>query len=161
MDYVFLKTLIIGSCSLHILHGAFQTGMTKPDWSLGKVLRALHKIFDESPACCDVYLRESDNPLLPFMFDELSLILYRLLRLVFKKEKVEEAANLRQVMKEGFLTEKSNQLEEYLLISVLPQMMLSKRLTLLLKRKGNFARGAKRLLCLYCLNYLNASQPII
>ena len=31
VDNGFLKTLIIGSCSLHILHGAFQTGMMKPE----------------------------------------------------------------------------------------------------------------------------------
>ena len=42
------------------------------------------------------------------MFDELGLILYRLLQLVFKKEKVDEAANLRQGMKEEFLTKEQS-----------------------------------------------------
>ena len=58
---------------------------------------------------------QSDNPLLPFMYDELSKILYRLLRLVFKKKKLDEAANLRQLMNNEFLTDKSNHLEEFLI----------------------------------------------
>ena len=37
----FQKTLDIGSCSLHILHGAFQTGIMKLGWEIAKVLKAL------------------------------------------------------------------------------------------------------------------------
>ena len=35
----FQKVLDIGSCSLHILHDAFQTGMNKPGWDIEKILR--------------------------------------------------------------------------------------------------------------------------
>ena len=30
--------------------------MIKPGWGIGKILKALYKIFDESPARCDVYI---------------------------------------------------------------------------------------------------------
>ena len=42
------KTMHIGSCSLHIVHGAFETGTVKTGWELSKVLKAMYKIFDES-----------------------------------------------------------------------------------------------------------------
>ena len=60
-QYGFQKALDIGSCSLHILHGAFQTGMILPVWDRGKILKILYKIFDESPACCNVYLHEGTS----------------------------------------------------------------------------------------------------
>ena len=199
----FSITISIGSCSLHILHGGFQTGITNSGWCLGQLLRALYKIFDESPARREVYIRvgssdkfplkfcatrwiedqpvadqayvlwpsivctvkhwmnlcpskrpqnnksfdtlvehyldllipakfqffsfiagilkpylvifQSDSPLLPFMFDELSLILYRLVRLIFKKKEVDQCKKLRQVMNTKFLSDLNNQLEEYLI----------------------------------------------
>ena len=54
----FQETLNIGSCLLHILHSAFQTGMSKPGWDIGKILKVLYKIFDASSTCRDVYLCE-------------------------------------------------------------------------------------------------------
>lgn len=44
------ELLHTGSCGLHILHGAFKTGENATEWKLAKTLKALHKIFDESPA---------------------------------------------------------------------------------------------------------------
>ena len=64
----FRRTLNIGSCSLHILHGAFRTGMQKTEWGLGKLLKAMHKILDESPARRDVYLRVGDSEKFPLKF---------------------------------------------------------------------------------------------
>ena len=64
----FQKTLDIGSCSLHILHGAFQTGIMKPGWEIGKILKALYKIFNESPARCNVYLHEGTSEVFPMKF---------------------------------------------------------------------------------------------
>ena len=46
---------------------------------------------------------QSDSPLLPFMFDEISIILYRLVRLVYKKKDVDDAISLRKVMNKEFL----------------------------------------------------------
>ena len=42
------------------------------------------------------------------MFDEISLILDRLVWLVYKKKKVDDALNLREVMNKEFLTNQSN-----------------------------------------------------
>ena len=64
----FQKTLDIGSCFLHILHGAFQTGMIRPGWDICKILKALYKIFDESPARGDVYLHEWTSKVFPINF---------------------------------------------------------------------------------------------
>ena len=36
----FQKALGIGSCLFHILHGTFQTEMSKPGWDIGNVLKA-------------------------------------------------------------------------------------------------------------------------
>ena len=44
-----------------IVHGAFQTGAAKVNWQISKVLKAIFKIFDESPARRDVYLREGTS----------------------------------------------------------------------------------------------------
>ena len=46
----FPKLINIGSCGLHILHGALQTGTLKTGWEVNKVLHGMWKIFDESPA---------------------------------------------------------------------------------------------------------------
>ena len=40
----------IGSCSLHVVHGAFRSGVQKTKWGIDGVLRAMHNLFDESPA---------------------------------------------------------------------------------------------------------------
>lgn len=40
----------IGSCSLHVLHGAFRYGMEHTEWRLDTLLRALYYLFHDSPA---------------------------------------------------------------------------------------------------------------
>lgn len=192
------KTLNIGSCSLHILHGALGTAISSTDWNFAKLLKAMFKIFDESPARSDVYLKEgssekfpikfcetrwiedekvadralevwpsvvktvkywqglckskrpnnksyerlvenyldllvpaklqffsflasimspylimyqTDAPMVPFMFDELSTIVYRLLRLVYKQGKINEKKFLSDLMKDAFLQNKENKMD--------------------------------------------------
>ena len=53
----FTKTIHVGSCPLHILHGAFATGILCTEWKLGKLMKAMFKIFDESPMRRDIYLK--------------------------------------------------------------------------------------------------------
>ena len=63
------KNLIeISSCSLHTVHGFFQTAATKTCWELHKVLKAMYKIFNESPARRDVYLKERSSSRFPMKF---------------------------------------------------------------------------------------------
>ena len=52
----FPELINIGSCGLHILHGALQTGTLKTGWEVNKVLHGMWKIFDESPARRDIYI---------------------------------------------------------------------------------------------------------
>lgn len=40
----------IGSCGLHVLHGAFRTGHDKAGWSINDFLRAIYWLFKDSPA---------------------------------------------------------------------------------------------------------------
>ena len=180
----FQKALDIGSCLLHILHSALQTGMIKPGWDIRHFIRYLmphllatmyiyvkghpkycttrwienqpvaaraldvwpsvvstvkhwislskskqpknNKNSDTLvkhhqdlliPAKCHFFsfiagilkpyllIFQSDSPLPSFMFDEISLILYCLVRVVYKKKKVDDAINLRKVMNKEFLTD--------------------------------------------------------
>ena len=65
------KNLVeIGSCSLHVVHGAFQTSALKTGWELKKVLKAMYNIFKESPARRDIYLKEGSSSEFPLKFCE-------------------------------------------------------------------------------------------
>ena len=57
----------IGSCSLHIIHGALQRGINSQNWELAKIFRAMHNLFKESPARIDEFMKvcESDTFALP------------------------------------------------------------------------------------------------
>lgn len=52
--------LNIGSCGLHVLHGAYKTGHSKVDWDVDKTLKAAHGIFKQSPARRADYLADND-----------------------------------------------------------------------------------------------------
>ena len=49
--------LNLGSCGLHIVHGAFQTGIKATNWEVEKVLKAMFKLFHDSPARRDLYIK--------------------------------------------------------------------------------------------------------
>ena len=55
----FSSLFVIGSCGLHVIHGALETGTKSTEWDLHKVLHAMWKTFDESPARRDIYMRET------------------------------------------------------------------------------------------------------
>ena len=46
-----------GSCSLHIVCGCLKTAFEKSTWNLGKIIKAMRRFFQDSPAGRDVYLR--------------------------------------------------------------------------------------------------------
>ena len=58
---------------------------------------------------------QTDNPMLPFMYDELSEILKHLIVLIYKKEKIDEAKTVAKIMKEDWLNNKNNQKEDFLI----------------------------------------------
>ena len=46
----------IGSCSLHVVHGAFKSGIEATNWDLKKIMKATWKFFDDSPARRNIYI---------------------------------------------------------------------------------------------------------
>ena len=62
----------IGSIGLYVLPGALKSGIMETDREVSKVLQAMWKIFDESPARRDIYIRETgcDIFLLHFLQDQ-------------------------------------------------------------------------------------------
>ena len=52
--------IIIGSCGIHVLHGAYQTAHGVTDWEVGKTLKAAHGIFKKSPARRSDYLEDNE-----------------------------------------------------------------------------------------------------
>ena len=44
------KLLNIGSCSLHVIHGAFKSGLQSVEWNIGKLMKASYYPFHDSPA---------------------------------------------------------------------------------------------------------------
>ena len=47
----------IGSCGLHTVHGAFQTGTATTTWNLGKIRKTMWQIFHDCPARRDAYTK--------------------------------------------------------------------------------------------------------
>ena len=44
------KTINIGSCVQHIVHGTLQNGFCKTDWNIDKVLKSMYFLLNDSPA---------------------------------------------------------------------------------------------------------------
>ena len=57
--------LNLGSCedllNLQIVHGAFQTGTKATNWEVEKVLKTMFKLFHDSPARRDLYIKVTEN----------------------------------------------------------------------------------------------------
>ena len=60
--------LNLGSCGLHIVHGAFQTGIKATNWEVEKVLKAMFKLFHDSPARRDLYIKMTENDKFPLRY---------------------------------------------------------------------------------------------
>ena len=60
-------------------------------------------------------LFQTDNPMLPLMYNELSKISKHLIVLIYKKEKIDEAKTVSKAMKEDWLKNKNHQMEEFLI----------------------------------------------
>ena len=59
----------VGSCGLDVIHGSFQTGVYAAGcWELEKVLEAMWRLFNDSPARRDLAIRLSTSNLFPSMF---------------------------------------------------------------------------------------------
>ena len=94
------------------------------------------------------------------MFDEINLILYRLVTLVYKKKKVDDAINLRKVTNKKFPTNQINQLEEYLIDLGYTTNHTVKMLNIAPEKKRRFCEGSKQIVVEIFLKFLNAFQPV-
>ena len=62
------QLIYLGSCSLHVVHGAFKTGAQATTWNIDSLLRALHYLFHNSPARTEDYVKLTDSTQLPLKF---------------------------------------------------------------------------------------------
>jgi hypothetical protein len=62
------KLLQLGSCGLHVIHGAFQYGHKASGWAVNEFLRSLHGIFKNSPARRADYTALTGTSLFPKKF---------------------------------------------------------------------------------------------
>ena len=62
------QLIIVGSCGLHIIHGAFQTGATTTCWNIKGILKAIYKLLLDSPAHRADYISVTGSMLFPFSF---------------------------------------------------------------------------------------------
>lgn len=60
--------LDIGSCGLHIVHGAFKTGHKSTSWDLNKFLYAIFNLFKDSPARRADFVRYTNTSVFPLKF---------------------------------------------------------------------------------------------
>ena len=60
--------LNLGSCGLHIVHGAFQTGIKATNWEVEEVLKAMFKLFHDSPERRDLYIKVTENEKFPLRY---------------------------------------------------------------------------------------------
>ena len=62
------KLVNIGSCGLHIIHGAFKTGFESVDWAVKNTLKGCYNLFHDSPARRDDYVSVSGSDIFPLSF---------------------------------------------------------------------------------------------
>ena len=58
----------IGSCNLHIVHGAFRTVVQKTKWGIDGILQALYNLFPYSPAKREDYQKLTGSKVFPLPF---------------------------------------------------------------------------------------------
>ena len=56
----------IGSCGLHIIHGAFKTGIEVTGWALKSVLKGAHTVLHDTPARRADYFTVTGSDQYPF-----------------------------------------------------------------------------------------------
>ena len=57
-----------GSCSIHIVHGAFKDGCKTAGWTVQKTLSSLYWLFKDSPARREQYIKTTGGSVFPLKF---------------------------------------------------------------------------------------------
>ena len=64
-----LPSLIdLGTCGLHVVHGAFRTGFENTGWKVDRLLRSLWYLFSESPARRQDFTEITSSSIFPLQF---------------------------------------------------------------------------------------------
>ena len=93
-------------------------------------------------------LFQTDKPMLPSMNDELPKVSKRLIALMYKKEKIDEAKT--EVMKEDWLKNKNSQMKEFLIDIGAALKTIYPKPQWPLKRNENSEESANCLLSICC-----------
>ena len=62
------KLVNIGSCNLHVLHGAFQKGAETTGWKMKRLLKHLHFLFYNAGARRGHFIKVTGSQQFPFSF---------------------------------------------------------------------------------------------
>ena len=54
----------VGSCGLHVIHGAFQSGFKTTGWGIGKSLKGMWRLFHNSSDRRNTYITINQFPLM-------------------------------------------------------------------------------------------------
>ena len=61
------KTINIGSCPQHSVHGTFETGATS-DWDVHKILKSMFWLLHDSPGRRNIYVTEGRSGVFPLSY---------------------------------------------------------------------------------------------
>ena len=62
------KLADIGTCGLHTVHGSLKCGLKESNWNIGKILKAMAKLLDESPARREKYEMVTESVVYPLPY---------------------------------------------------------------------------------------------
>ena len=60
--------LNLGSFGVHSVHGTFRTDIKTTNWEVEKVLKAMFKLFHDSPARRDLFIKVAENEKFAFRY---------------------------------------------------------------------------------------------
>ena len=125
----------LGSCGLHILHGAFKDGMSASGWDLKSLFWSLHQFMKDSPARREDYTEITGSSLFPLKFCvhrwvenvpvvqraiEITLLMDTFLKTLAKKKETPKNNKLCSTIT-SFLEDKLLNAEMYFFLSVAKQ----------------------------------------
>ena len=58
----------IGTCGLHTVHGSLKNGIKSSNWNVGKILKAMSKLLEDSPARRERYEMLTESNLYPLPY---------------------------------------------------------------------------------------------
>ena len=58
----------IGTCGLHTVHGSLKNRIKSSGWEIGKILKAVFKLLDESPARRDIFRNVTESEVFPLPY---------------------------------------------------------------------------------------------